>query len=240
IHTPYGATEALPVASKSSQEVLNETQEKTDVGAGVCVGKRFGEIDWKVVRIVDGPVRTISETEEEPPGTIGELIVTGPVVTDQYVTRIESNMLSKIADGARVWHRMGDVGYLDEAQRFWFCGRMSHRIQAATKTLYTVPCESIFNTHPAVYRSALIGIGRPGAQRPLLVVEPFQYPDSSQKTTTLLCELQEIGQQNDRTRSIQDFLLHRSLPVDIRHNAKIFREKLVPWAEKRCGKRTAR
>ncbi|MGE5755608.1 MAG: AMP-binding protein, partial [Planctomycetaceae bacterium] len=38
IFTPYGATEALPVCSIGSDEILGETRRATDRGAGVCVG----------------------------------------------------------------------------------------------------------------------------------------------------------------------------------------------------------
>ena len=135
-------------------------------GAGVCVGRRFSGIRWKVIRIVDGPIRSIDETEELPAGEIGELIVRGPQVTRQYVTRVESNALAKIADGATVWHRMGDCGYLDEEDRFWFCGRVAHRVLTAAGPMYPVRCEAIFNQHPDIRRSALVGVGPAGPAAP--------------------------------------------------------------------------
>src|SRR5262249_5225805 len=39
VHTPYGATEALPVCTIGSDEILGETRHQTDAGAGVCVGR---------------------------------------------------------------------------------------------------------------------------------------------------------------------------------------------------------
>ena len=39
---------------------------------------------------------------------------------------------------------------------------------------------------------------------------------------------------------IEHFLIYpRSLPTDIRHNAKIFREKLKPWAEQQLLSKTS-
>ena len=235
IHTPYGATEALPVASISATEVLDETQARTDAGAGVCVGQRYSEIQWRVIRIINGPLRSLADATPLPDGEIGELIVSGPVVTRRYVTQPQANVLAKIADGSNFWHRMGDVGYLDAEGRFWFCGRMSHRVQAANRTMYTIPCEAVFNTHDAVYRTALVGIGAPGQQRPVLVVEPLSglFPKRASQRDTLLDELREIGQRYAHTRPIKDFLLRAALPVDIRHNSKIFREKLSEWAARR-------
>lgn len=233
IHTPYGATEALPVASISASEVLGETQDKTDQGAGVCVGRRFPAICWRVVPIVDGPIDSLPEGV--PTGTIGELVVSGPVVTDAYVTRVEANRLGKIVDGKTRWHRMGDVGYLDEQDRFWFCGRLSHRVRCEGETLYTICTEAVFNTHPSVYRTALVGIGRTGVQRPVLVVEPFAeaFPHSRRARNALVDALRIVGESNPHTRTIEDFLIRKKLPVDIRHNAKIFREKLACWAARR-------
>jgi olefin beta-lactone synthetase len=232
MHTPYGATESLPVASISATEVIERTSTLTRAGAGVCVGRRFPRIQWKVIRIVDGPIRRLGGIEELPPGQIGELIVLGPVVTRKYVTRIRCNRLAKIRAGAYVWHRMGDAGYLDSQGRFWFCGRVAHRVLTADGPLYTIPCEAIFNQHPDVRRSALVGVGEPGRQRPVIVLEPWKdrMPRTRQARENLLAEIHRLGQANPLTASIHDFLLHPDFPVDIRHNAKIFREKLAVWA----------
>lgn len=232
VHTPYGATESLPVASIAASEVLAETGERTALGAGVCVGRRFPQIAWRVVRIVEGPILALAETEELPVGEIGELIVQGPVVTRLYVTRREANALGKIADGDRVWHRLGDAGYLDEQGRFWFCGRVAHRVLTETGPMYTVPCEAIFNRHPWVRRSALVGIGPTGRQRPVIVVEPVpgRFPRLVREREEFAAALAELGRSFPLTEGISQVLFHRSFPVDIRHNAKIFREKLAAWA----------
>ena len=91
MHTPYGATECLPVATIEAAEVLSETAARTDEGAGVCVGRKFDSIEWRVIRITDEPIATIDDAEELPPGEIGELIVRGPQVSPRYVTRTECN-----------------------------------------------------------------------------------------------------------------------------------------------------
>jgi acyl-CoA synthetase (AMP-forming)/AMP-acid ligase II len=235
MHTPYGATEALPVASIGSREILGETCFRTRHGGGVCVGRRFPGIDWRVIRIVDGPIESLAETESLPAGEIGELIVRGPVVTRQYVTRVEANRLGKIVDGGQIWHRMGDTGYLDERERFWFCGRVAHRVLTAAGAMYTIPCEAILNQHEAVARSALVGIGHPGAQRPALIVEPRagRMPRSAYASAVLLGELRQLAATSPLTQAVEDFLVHPSFPVDIRHNAKIFREKLAVWAARK-------
>jgi acyl-CoA synthetase (AMP-forming)/AMP-acid ligase II len=258
VYTPYGATEALPVASNSASEVLGTradvasplprgegglsaselgTVEKTRAGAGVCVGRTFSGIRWKVIRIVEGPIPTLDAAEELPPGEIGELIVHGPQVTRQYVTRTEWNARAKIADGADVWHRMGDSGYLDQTGCFWFCGRVAHRVSTADGPLYPIRCEAIFNQHPDIRRSALVGVGPPGRQRPIIILEPHagRMPVGRTAEETLLAEIRQLAAANPLTAAISDFLLHPSFPVDIRHNVKIFREKLAVWAERQLG-----
>ena len=89
VHTPYGATESLPVASISGGEVLGQTAAQTREGAGVCVGHKFPQIEWKVIRVVEGPIASLEEAEPLANGQIGELIVRGPVVTRQYVTGVK-------------------------------------------------------------------------------------------------------------------------------------------------------
>jgi olefin beta-lactone synthetase len=236
VHTPYGATEALPVASIAASEVLAETAAKSAVGAGTCVGRRFPGIEWKVIRITDDPIATMADAEELPPGEIGELIVRGPVVTTQYVTRTDCNPLHKIHDGATFWHRMGDVGYL-ENDRFWFCGRKSHRVITPHGALFTIPCEAIFNQHRFVYRSALVGVGPRSQQQPVVIVEPW--PEYRARVHAewkgLKADLRQLARQHRHTADIEDFLLLDALPVDIRHNAKIFREKLALLAAKKVG-----
>lgn len=243
MYTPYGATEALPVASIESREVLGETAAKTRVGAGTCVGKKFAGIDWKVIEIDDGPLGNLDQVKELPCGAIGELMVAGDVVSHQYVTRCDQNALHKVHQADRVWHRMGDVGYLDEQGRFWCCGRKSHRVHTSGQVLYTDPCEAIFNTHPQVHRSALVGIGSAGEQTPVVIAEPWpdHMPSDALAAERLLAELRELAKTNSTTASIEKLLLYsRALPTDIRHNSKIFREQLVPWAARHLEQRKQR
>jgi acyl-CoA synthetase (AMP-forming)/AMP-acid ligase II len=237
LFTPYGATEALPVASIGSAEILGSTRRETDRGAGICVGRPVGGIRVKIIRISDDPIAEWSDDLIAPFGQIGEIVVQGPVVTRTYYHRPDATALAKIADPAAgqggFWHRMGDLGYRDAQGRIWFCGRKSQRVVTAEGTLFTIPCEAVFNTNPAVARTALVGIGPPGRMRPVLCVEPRKWPLARAERDRLRTELLELGATRPLTRSIQDVLFHRSFPVDIRHNAKIFRERLALWAARR-------
>ncbi len=230
IMTPYGATEALPIASIESRQVITQTGPAAAKGKGVCVGTRFEGVEWRVIEIQDGPLPTIDQTTELPRGKIGELMVTGPMVTKRYVVSTDQNAFHKVQDGDRIWHRMGDVGYLDELDQFWFCGRKGHRVIGTDRTWFTIPCEAIFNQHPHVYRSALVGLGTRGSQQPVILIEPHERfrPRTNEAKAKLIQELAELAARNPLTTRIQDIRIYpKSLPVDIRHNSKIFREQLT-------------
>lgn len=236
VYTPYGATEALPVTSIGSDEILRETRQRTAEGAGVCVGLPLDSMTVKIIRISEEPIPSWSDDWELPLGDIGEIVVCGPVVTSAYWNHPESTAVAKIADPSRTsfYHRMGDVGYVDASGRVWFCGRKSQRVVTPNGTLFTIPCEGVFNAHPAVYRTALVGVARNGVTEPVLCVErekEIVAPDDEE----LRRELLALGARHAHTRAIRTILFHPSFPVDIRHNAKIFREKLAVWTAERSA-----
>jgi acyl-CoA synthetase (AMP-forming)/AMP-acid ligase II len=232
IFTPYGATESLPVAVIGSDEILGETRHRTAQGGGTCVGRPVLGMQVSIIHITDEPIPEWDDSLLVPAGEIGEIVVHGANVTQEYFQRPDLTALAKIHDPAakRMRHRMGDVGYLDEQGRLWFCGRKSHRVVTAERTYYTEPVEGIFNTHPDVFRTALVGVVRSGVVQPVLCVE--READRRGRSKDLLtAELLELGAKFEQTRPIQTILYHDSFPVDIRHNSKIFREKLAVWAD---------
>lgn len=237
IFTPYGATESLPVASITSQEILAETWQQSRQGRGTCVGRPLPGIDLRIMAISDSPVPVLHAAMLLGVGEIGEIIVRGDVVTRAYQNNPEETRLAKIDDNGTFWHRMGDVGYLDAQQRLWFCGRRAHRLETADGPLYTIPCEAIINEHPDVYRSALVGIKdrRNDSILPVMIIELHQ--DKPVDKKRVLLEVQNLSQGSELTRGIKYFLIHKGFPVDIRHNAKIFREKLAIWAQMKIPSR---
>jgi len=233
IHTPYGATESLPIVSIEGREITENTWQYTKKGKGTCVGRPLPGIEIAIIPVTDTVIPTLCRRDFLLPGVIGEIIVCGDVVTRGYENNKEENRMAKIADGDAFWHRMGDVGYLDEEGRLWFCGRRSHRVVLKLKnkieTLYTIPCEAIFNNHPDVFRSALVGVMGTAKQIvAVMVVEPEK--GSTRTASQLITEMRKLGEEEALTSSIRHYLVHPDFPVDIRHNAKIFREKLSFWA----------
>lgn len=236
LFTPYGATECLPVSSIAAREVLERTAALTRTGAGTCVGRPFPDVEIAIIAATDVPLRSIDDAQRLPPGEIGEIIVRSPAATREYYRRPEGTALAKIPDpsGAATgrpdfWHRMGDVGYFDDDGRLWFCGRKAHIVQTAAGPMYSVCCEGIFDAHTHVYRSALVGIGERGQQRPVLIVEP-ELRMTKPARHAFACDLLTLAASQPTTESIRTVLLHPSLPVDTRHNVKINREALAKWA----------
>ena len=241
VHTGYGATEAMPVSSIGSHEILRDTRYGTDKGEGVCVGKPVDGMEVCVVPISDGPIGIWNDSLKLPPGAVGEITVKGPVATGSYYKDDQGTRLTKIheKEGKGFWHRMGDLGTLDEKGRLWFFGRKSHRVVTPSGTYFTIPCEGVFNTHKAVFRTALTGAKRDGIVHPILCVELEDHSKNLSKDTVRK-ELLELGARFPHTKAIRTILFHDGFPVDIRHNAKIYRERLGVWAAKKLAEERKR
>jgi acyl-CoA synthetase (AMP-forming)/AMP-acid ligase II len=241
--TPYGATECLPVAVIEGRE-LESTRQATEHGAGTCVGRPVAGNTVRVIGISDDALPQWRDDLVVRPNQVGEITVAGPTATDEYFNRPQATALAKmrevLADGSvRIVHRMGDLGYFDEEGRLWFCGRKSHRVLTEQGGLYTEQVEPVFNVHGDVVRTALVGVGPRGAQRPVLVVELRRGVGVAQHER-IRDGLIRLGEGFVHTARVQTVLFHPKLPVDIRHNAKIGREALAAWAATRLkGKQEA-
>lgn len=236
--TPYGATECLPVAVVEGRE-LERTRAATEAGAGTCVGNVVEPNEVRIIAIDDAPLADWSQARVLATGEVGEITVAGPTATDSYFNRPQATAAAKIretlADGStRIVHRMGDVGYFDAQGRLWFCGRKTHRVETAQGPLYTEQVEPVFNTVPGVARTALVGVGPAGAQVPVLCVE-LQRGQSDSPALREALRAQATLRLPEA--NLQHVLMHPAFPVDIRHNAKIGREKLAVWASAELEKR---
>lgn len=232
--TPYGATECLPVAVVEGRELEN-TREATEHGAGTCVGHVVAPNQVRIIAIDDAPLPQWTQVREVATGVVGEITVAGPTATDSYFNRPQATAAAKIsetlADGSnRVVHRMGDVGYFDEQGRLWFCGRKTQRLETAQGPLYTEQVEPVFNTVEGIARTALVGVGAAGQQLPVLC---YELKPGVTDSPALQQRLREHALAHPGTARIEHFLPHPGFPVDIRHNAKIGREKLTVWATTR-------
>ncbi|HIF50274.1 MAG TPA: peptide synthase [Thiotrichaceae bacterium] len=229
IFTPYGATESLPISSIGSKEILKETAKDTANGKGVCVGQPVSNLDMRIIKLNNDVISEWSDELELPVNKIGEICVKGSQVTRTYFNRNKATALAKIRSEDGFYHRMGDVGYIDGQDRLWFCGRKNQCVITKSEILFTICCEGIFNAHPFVFRTALVGARINGEIIPVICVELEQEHKRFNKAD-LIQELMVIGSSHPETRNIKHILFHSGFPVDIRHNAKIGRESLSKWA----------
>lgn len=209
VGTPYGATEALPVAAVWGKDIVGQFAQRSADGAGTCVGKPAVGIEVRILAIGDTPVPDAAGAEWVSAGTVGEICVKGAVVTALYADSLEATEAAKIYQGDAVWHRMGDLGYFDHDGFLWLCGRKAERVG----DLYPDCIEGRFN--PWCGRTALVGI----RGEPALIVEGEPNP-------ALEARIRD-------TSLMKHVLFHPSFPVDKRHNSKIHRRTLAQWAAKK-------
>jgi acyl-CoA synthetase (AMP-forming)/AMP-acid ligase II len=233
IHTPYGATECLPVSSISAAQMDDKLVDRIESGDGVCVGRPIAPNKVRIIKISEMAFNNLGETTEMPFGMPGEIIVSGPSCTDSYWQRDADTTFAKLTDDeGNTWHRMGDVGILDGMGRLWYCGRVSQRVETGQETLFADQCEAIFNQHPDLVRSAVVGAGPKGRQVPVLCIE-VKGKLSPVDSERVHFDLLQLAQAHAITRSIRTVLFHPGFPVDIRHNSKIGREELAKWASQK-------
>lgn len=227
IHTPYGATEVLPVATVAGRELVGELSDGNRSGKGICVGRALAANEIRIIPVSDKAIDLTEHAGEVEQGDIGEICVAGPTVTDTYWRREKQTREAKMTDSlGRIWHRMGDLGWMDGDGRLWFCGRKSERVVSPEGTLFTECVEGPVNAVEGVFRSALVGVGDKGRQEPVIVIEP----EAGAEHEAVESAVREVLSRHWLTREIRRVLFRDSFPVDIRHNAKIRRRELAEWA----------
>lgn len=222
IYSDYGATEALPVTEIAGADVVGGTWSATERGAGVCVGTPVPGVEVRIVAIDDGPISTW--VGALPVGEIGEVVARSPHISEDYYQQPQADEDNKIADAGGSWHRLGDTGYLDADGRLWVCGRRSHRVVTGKGVAYPLCCEPVYNTHPAVVRSALVGVDDGAGRTVAAICVELQ---AGANRTAVTADLDELAQRTDATRLVERIVVVDRIPVDRRHNAKIDRPRLA-------------
>lgn len=221
-YTPYGATECLPVSNAKGSDIL-EYKKDYDNGKGTYIGHGTKGIRLKVIQTSDDKLKWEQITECQA-NILGEIIVNGPTVTPFYVDMEKETNEAKIIDqNGDIWHRMGDIGYLDNNNALWFCGRKTHRVDYNDKTYASIQLEGIINSISEIEKSAMINFHG----KPAIVI-------SAQKTNNkkiLKDKVLSISKANELTNPIDHVFFSKKFPVDVRHNIKIDRKKLSQMAE---------
>jgi olefin beta-lactone synthetase len=216
LHTPYGMTEVLPVTDIDLAEL-----EEAGSGSGVCVGRPLPGVRLKISPLdalgcATGPLLHSEDVT-------GEICVSAPHVKERY-DRLWATEQDSSRDSG--WHRTGDVGHLDAAGRLWVEGRLTHVISTAEGPLTPVGAEQRIEAKAPVRGAALVGVGPRGTQQPVAVVVPAARARrglADDELARIVRAAANVG--------LAAVLTVQSLPVDIRHAAKIDRSRLARWAE---------
>jgi olefin beta-lactone synthetase len=194
----YGATEAEPIAHVAMREVVESR------GEGLLVGGPASSVEVVLAELPDRcaePLRPAEVAADE-----GEVIVTGPGVSREYVGGRHASTKLRDADG-RVWHRTGDVARRDDRGRLWLLGRRGQGVSWRGRRVHPLAVETAIGELPAVSRAALAG-------ELIVVCEP-------DAVAAVRRRLDALGLAGLPVRRVD------SIPMDRRHHSKIDRPALA-------------
>ena len=225
----YGSTEVEPMAHIEADEMLAEKQndDLEIVEAGVNVGALDSGLKYKFIHINKDAIFVNSEADwkkiEVPSGAVGELIVAGEHVCERYFNNEEAFFRAKIKDEKGiVWHRTGDLGYLDIHKNLWIVGRVHNAINRNGDYFFPVRAEIILKKFPFVHRAAFLGISDSALNEKTCAVFSSNTPDLNVNEAK-----NEIRRVMEKNKFIVDEIIHvEDIPMDPRHHSKVEYEVL--------------
>ncbi len=219
-HTPYGMTEALPVADITLRQI-----EDAGHGEGVCVGTPLPGVEVRV-----GPLSPDGSADRPltgQPGVVGEVCVRACHVKERYDRLWATEQASSRNPG---WHRTGDVGHLDDQRRLWVEGRLVHVVTTASGVVTPVGVEQRVQALPTLQAAAAVGVGPTGTQQVVVVVVP---EDSRGHRRRVLAGRDTAAAVRQAAGvPVAAVLVAPRLPVDIRHQSKVDRARVSRWASR--------
>lgn len=223
----YGSTEAEPMAHIEGRDMLKESNitDPEIIEEGVNVGHISEDIDYRFIRIKDGPIELKDSPWskiEVPDGEVGEFICTGDHVCRDYYNNPDAFKTTKILDEKnRVWHRTGDLAYIDSEKNLWIVGRVNNAIERAGKYYFPVRAEVLLKRMDFTYRCAFLGVEDSKlGQATYAVVELKEGID---KTTFDFAaakkEIQRVFEKNKIP--VDEIKFVNKVPMDPRHHSKV-------------------
>jgi acyl-CoA synthetase (AMP-forming)/AMP-acid ligase II len=226
LHTPYGMTEVLPVA-----DVDLAAREAIGGGRGVCVGPPVPGCEVVIIPVAP------AEPQICPEGHTGEVLISADWMSDGYdrLWHTERRARGVMLSGGR-WHRSGDVGHLDAKGNLWIEGRVAHLIHTERGPVTPVPLEIAAETVPGVTRAAAVGVGPVGVSQVVIVLESVTDTGEGAASATVrdAVRVAVASATQDYPNGpvpVAAVWKVKSLPVDIRHNAKIDRAAVAAQME---------
>jgi len=208
-------TEALPLSETTLTEILESPSD-----LGVLVGHGLPGVSIGIA-----PWESPDQLSTDP-DVMGEIVVRAPHMKNSYDSLTFTQRASSQFPG---WHLTGDVGHLDSNGSLWIEGRKSHVISTASGVITPVPVEQRIESLGFVRQSACVGVGPQGRE---VVVIVYVESERAQKPSVLE---REGAIRKVAGVPIAAVLRVKSLPTDIRHNAKLNREEISKWANKKLA-----
>lgn len=220
----YGSTEVEPMAHIESREMLAQKEDIDSeiVEAGVNVGHLDSGLRYKFIKINKDAVYINSEKEwkniEVHNSQVGELIVAGEHVCERYFNNEEAFFRAKIKDHENVvWHRTGDLGFLDNEKNLWIVGRVHNAINRKGEYFFPVRAEIILKKFDFIDKAAFLGIADPE-----LTEKTYAVFSSKEKNIDIEQAKKEIKRVLEKNKFIVDEIINvESIPMDPRHHSKV-------------------
>ena len=222
VYAVYGSTEAEPIAHVGWHDISPQDIEDMKQGQGLLAGQISPDISLQILENQWGtPLGNMTEQAFTnlscSIGQIGEIVVSGNHVLSGYLHG-QGDQESKFRVLNRLWHRTGDLGYIDHHHRLWLLGRCAALIKDHKGLLYPFAVECAAQQIKGIRRSAVLN----HQEKRLLVVEPLSNHH---------LDLEEIKQK--LAWAALDQITQMTLPVDKRHNAKIDYPSLIKKLNRR-------
>ncbi|HYG15064.1 MAG TPA: AMP-binding protein [Bacteroidia bacterium] len=196
INVVYGSTEAEPISTCTTVEKA--------LKKGVPVGKPVKGVQVRIIPMDYGPLNEMPG--ELPPDQVGEIIVTGPQVVNDYLEEEDIFKYNKIVEGHAIWHRTGDAGFKNENGDLFFSGRCKWLFTVNDELYSPLMYELLFEASPeAIEGTAIATDGRVH-----VFVVNRSWPDEAGLTRLLA----------DNRLPCDEIRFVKGLPRDKRHHSK--------------------
>ena len=100
-------------------------------------------------------------TEFMPPGEVGELIINGPNVMQEYWNRPQETQEAIIEIDGKKWLRTGDLVRMDDEGYFYFFDRKRDLIKYKGYSVFARHVEEVLYKHPQIKAAGVVGMPDP-------------------------------------------------------------------------------
>jgi olefin beta-lactone synthetase len=223
----YGSTEVEPIAYIESREMLSikPPRWKNTTKIGVNVGKIDKALNYKFINIETGNIGDDFEINEIEVniGEVGELIVAGEHVCEEYYKNEEAFARAKIRDkNGVVWHRTGDLARMDKDGFLWIVGRKHNIIKRGAEYFFPVRPEIILKDLSPVVNAAYLNIDHNDKKIIIAVVTLERESEAIKKSCRK--EIAKVFEKNKLPLDRVVFM--KEVPMDVRHHSKVDYDKL--------------